>query len=85
MMLSMSERPGGLTVKSRQARASPAPSTIFQFIFSRTGAMCNPMAGMSPAVLKKLGLMGFGFGFFTHLKCLLFTMFSYQYKKAFQK
>lgn len=56
MMLSMPERPGGLTdsVKDRQACASLVSYTIFQFIISRTVQMCKPAAGMSPAVLKDL-------------------------------
>lgn len=53
MMLSMPERPGGLTdsVKNRQACASLVSHTIFQFI-SRTVEMCKSLAGMPPAVLK---------------------------------
>lgn len=55
MMLSMPDRPGGLTdsVKNRQACASLALCIIFQFI-SRTVEMCKRMAGMSPAILKDL-------------------------------
>lgn len=57
MMLSMPERPGGLSdsVKSRQACASLASCTIliFQFI-SKTVEMYKLMAGMSSTVLKDL-------------------------------
>lgn len=66
MMLSMPERPGGLTdsVKDRQACASLVSYTIFQFIISRTVQMCKPAAGMSPAVLKDLVWWGGGGGRF---------------------
>ena len=71
MMLSMLERPGGLTasVKNRQACASLASYTIFQFIISRTVETCKLLAGMSPAVLKDLFWWGF---FFTGPKMLTF-------------
>lgn len=52
MILSMLERPGGLTdsVKNRQACASLASYTVFQFI--RTVEMCKPLAVMYLAGLK---------------------------------
>lgn len=57
MMLSMPERPGGLSdsVKNRQVCAGLASYTILIFRFiSKTVEMCKLMAGMSPPVLKNL-------------------------------
>lgn len=82
MMLSMSERPGGLTVKNRQACASPAPYKNFQFIFSRT---VKAYGWDVSRCLKKTWFDRIWIWVFTHLECLLFTMFSYPLKKASQK